>query len=90
MSKPSKKKKGRWTKNDTELTVMALPTTIWYILFCFLPMFGLIMRSRITKSPAERVSFITCSTVTGPAYKKLFVPDQIQRPVRHPEKHNPV
>ena len=43
MSKPSKKKKGRWTKNDTELTVMALPTTIWYILFCFLPMFGLII-----------------------------------------------
>ena len=22
---------------------MALPTTIWYILFCFLPMFGLII-----------------------------------------------
>ena len=43
LSKPSKKKKGRWTKNDTELTVMALPTTIWYILFCFLPMFGLII-----------------------------------------------
>lgn len=43
MSKPSEKKKGRWTKNDTELTVMALPTTIWYILFCFLPMFGLII-----------------------------------------------
>ena len=43
MSKPSKKKKNRWTKNDTELTVMALPTTVWYILFSFLPMFGLII-----------------------------------------------
>ena len=43
MNEPQKKKKGRWTKNDTELTVMALPTTIWYILFCFLPMFGLII-----------------------------------------------
>lgn len=43
LSKPSKKKKGRWTKNDTELTVMALPTTVWYILFCFLPMFGLVI-----------------------------------------------
>lgn len=69
MSKPSKKKKGRWTKNDTELTVMALPTTIWYILFCFLPMFGLIIAFKNYKSPAERVSFITCSTVTGPASK---------------------
>lgn len=36
-------RKGRWTKNDTELTILALPTTIWYALFCFLPMFGLII-----------------------------------------------
>ena len=43
MSKPTKRKKAHWTKNDTELTIMALPTTIWYILFCFLPMFGLII-----------------------------------------------
>ena len=43
MSKPTKRKKTHWTKNDTELTIMALPTTIWYILFCFLPMFGLII-----------------------------------------------
>lgn len=38
-----KRRKGRWTKNDSELTILALPTTIWYILFCFLPMFGLII-----------------------------------------------
>ncbi|MFR8548621.1 MAG: ABC transporter permease [Lachnospiraceae bacterium] len=36
-------KKPRWTKNDTELSILALPTTIWYVLFCFLPMFGLII-----------------------------------------------
>ncbi len=39
----SKNLKGKWTKNDTELTLLALPTTIWYILFSFLPMFGLII-----------------------------------------------
>lgn len=33
----------RWRKQDTELTLLALPTTVWYILFCFLPMFGLII-----------------------------------------------
>lgn len=37
------KKKKRWSKNDTELTLLALPTTIWYVLFSFLPMFGLII-----------------------------------------------
>lgn len=45
MEKEKKKrfKKRKWNKNDTELTILALPTTIWYILFSFLPMFGLII-----------------------------------------------
>lgn len=29
-----------WTRDDTELTLLAVPTFIWYILFSFLPMFG--------------------------------------------------
>ncbi len=33
----------KWTKDDTELTILALPTTIWFILFCYLPMFGVIL-----------------------------------------------
>lgn len=33
----------RWRTQDTELTLLSLPTTIWYILFCFLPMFGVII-----------------------------------------------
>ena len=33
----------KWTKDDTELTILALPTTIWYVLFCYLPMFGIIL-----------------------------------------------
>lgn len=44
-SKERKKhrKKKRWTRDDTELTLLALPTFIWYILFSFLPMFGIII-----------------------------------------------
>ena len=38
-----KSKKRRWSKDDTELSLLALPTTIWYILFCYLPMFGVII-----------------------------------------------
>jgi len=38
-----KGKRKRWTKDDTELTLLALPTFIWYIIFCYLPMFGLVI-----------------------------------------------
>lgn len=41
--KVQKVKKHRWNKNDTELTVLAFPTTVWYLLFSFIPMFGLII-----------------------------------------------
>lgn len=42
---PKLGKKGRlkWSRDDTELTLLALPTSIWYILFCYLPMFGVIL-----------------------------------------------
>lgn len=36
-------KKKRWTKNDTQLSLLALPTFVWYILFSYLPMFGVII-----------------------------------------------
>ncbi len=38
-----KKKFWKWTKDDTELTILAIPTTVWYILFCYLPMFGIVL-----------------------------------------------
>jgi len=37
------KPRRRWTRDDTELSLLALPTTVWYILFSFLPMFGVIL-----------------------------------------------
>ena len=43
-NKPAKlKARNKWTRDDTELTLLAVPTTIWYILFCYLPMFGIII-----------------------------------------------
>lgn len=39
----TKAKKRKATKGDWELILMAMPTTVWYILFCFMPMFGLII-----------------------------------------------
>ena len=46
MTKAKKEKKNikvKWSRNDTELTLLAVPTAIWYVLFSFLPMFGLII-----------------------------------------------
>lgn len=42
-SRKGKRLRTRWRKQDTELSLLALPTTIWYILFSFLPMFGIII-----------------------------------------------
>ena len=36
-------RKRRFTQDDFQLFLLSLPTTIWYILFCYLPMFGLII-----------------------------------------------
>lgn len=38
-----KGRKKRWTKDDTELSLLAAPTVVWYLLFAYLPMFGLII-----------------------------------------------
>jgi putative aldouronate transport system permease protein len=36
-------KKKIWRKDDTQFSLLALPTTIWYFLFCYLPMFGVVL-----------------------------------------------
>ena len=33
----------KWSREDTELGLLGLPALIWYILFCYLPMFGLMI-----------------------------------------------
>ena len=38
-----KAKRKKWTKEDTELTLLGLPTFIWFIAFSYLPMFGLVI-----------------------------------------------
>ena len=37
------KGKKRWTGDDSQFTLLALPTAVWYVLFCYLPMFGIII-----------------------------------------------
>lgn len=37
------KKKRRWTRGDTELTLLGLPAFLWFVVFAYLPMFGLVI-----------------------------------------------
>lgn len=39
----AKPRRKRWTRDDTELTLLGLPAMVWYAVFCYLPMFGLII-----------------------------------------------
>lgn len=41
--KAAKIKGKKFTLDDLELILLALPTTIWYLLFSFIPMFGMII-----------------------------------------------
>ena len=41
MAKKIRKKP--WTADDTQFSLLALPTTVWYVLFCYLPMFGIVL-----------------------------------------------
>ena len=36
-------RKKPWTTDDTQFSLLALPTTAWYLLFAYLPMFGVII-----------------------------------------------
>ena len=38
-----KKRSGSSIRDDIELTLLAVPTTVWYLIFCYLPMFGLVL-----------------------------------------------
>ena len=37
------KRRKPWTADDTQFSLLALPTTVWYLLFSYLPMFGIII-----------------------------------------------
>ena len=52
------KSKSRFTRNDAELLLISLPTVIWYVLFTYLPMFGIIIAFKNFR-PLPKASFIT-------------------------------
>ena len=51
---PAKKKK-KWSREDTELTLLGFPTFIWYALFSYLPMAGIYL-AFIDYKPARGIA----------------------------------
>ena len=54
----SAKRKVKWTKDDSELTVLAIPTTVWFIAFCYLPLFGIVLAFKNYKIVDATRSFL--------------------------------
>ena len=60
-----KKVKKRWTRDDTELTLLAAPTVVWYVLFSFLPMFGIIIAFKEFKIQGNFIESVFSSPWCG-------------------------
>lgn len=60
------KRKKRWSKDDTELSILALPAFVWFVLFSYLPMFGVLIafkKYRITPGKSFLHNLITSEWV---------------------------
>jgi putative aldouronate transport system permease protein len=60
-----REKRLKWRRDDTELTLLALPTTIWYILFCFIPMVGVVIAFKNYKVSGNFVQSVLKSAWVG-------------------------
>ena len=48
----------RWNRDDTELFMLSAPTLLWYLIFAYLPMFGIIIAFKVYKLAPGGHSFI--------------------------------
>ena len=75
-----KHRKKKWSRDDSELSLLALPTTIWYFLFCYLPMFGIILpflNFRIQPGKNFFESLLASPFKGFDNFKYLFINNQI-------------
>jgi ABC-type polysaccharide transport system, permease component len=83
------RKKHRWTKDDTELSLLALPTFIWYALFCYIPMFGIIIAFKDFKIHGNFISSILQSKWSGlDNFTFLFSSNDIWTVIRNTLAYN--
>jgi putative aldouronate transport system permease protein len=75
MAKVVAKKKSGWNKSDSEYVILSLPTMVWYFLFCYLPLFGVIVafkRFRLTPGSGFIGNLLKSPWVGFENFKGLF------------------
>ena len=88
-NKRPKGKKRRWNRDDTELTLLALPTTIWYFMFCFVPMFGIVIAFKEFRINGGFLkSFWTSEWVGVNNFKFLFATKDIWMIIKNTLSYN--
>ncbi|MEG0692497.1 MAG: ABC transporter permease subunit, partial [Oscillospiraceae bacterium] len=78
--KGEKIKSKKFTFDDLELILLSLPTVIWYFLFSFLPMFGVLLafkNYRLTPGKGFFGSFFDAEWVGFDKFKFLFARDDM-------------
>jgi len=84
-------RKKPWTADDTQFSLLALPTTVWYILFCYLPMFGIVIafiNYRVSGSFIQ--SIVNSQWVGFQNFKFLFSNSDIWLIIRNTLAYNTV
>ncbi len=73
--KKALKSRRKWSRDDTELTLLSTPAIIWYSLFSYLPMFGVIIafkKFRIIPGKGFVYSLLNSETVGFDNFKFFF------------------
>ena len=84
-------RKKTWTSDDTQFTLLALPTTVWYLIFCYLPMFGIIIAFKSYRvSGGFLRSIVTSDWVGLQNFKFLFSNRDIWLIIRNTLAYNSV
>ncbi len=84
-------KKRRWSKDDTQFSLLALPTTLWFMLFCYFPMFGALIAFKDYRiSGGFLKSIISSKWVGFQNFKFLFTNRDIWMIIRNTLAYNSV
>lgn len=67
------RKKKPWTKADTQISLLALPTAVWFLLFSYLPMFGVIIAFKKYRINGGFLKSLFTSKWIGFHYFKLLL-----------------
>jgi putative aldouronate transport system permease protein len=67
------RKKKPWTKADTQISLLALPAAVWFLLFSYLPMFGVIIAFKKYRINGGFLQSLFTSKWIGLHYFKLLL-----------------